>query len=75
MTANPRRGIRIARSTKSLRQTEAGRIAVPLSVAHDGAELGDAELVLTVDQTAELHAELGRQLAEFGVQMGASRDE
>ncbi|MFF7365602.1 hypothetical protein [Streptomyces sp. NPDC008125] len=75
VTANPRRGIRLRRTT-ALRRTEAGRIALPLSIARDGTEIGDAELVLTVDETAALHAELGRQLADLGVPTtGADHDE
>jgi hypothetical protein len=63
VTANPAQGVRIERSG-SLEATAAGRFALPLSVAHNGAELGVGRLTFTYDSAAELHAELGRLLAE-----------
>lgn len=67
MTANPRQGVRVQRSTDGgLRQTGAGRIALPLSVSRNGESVGDAELVMTCDGAAELYAELGRALADAG---------
>ncbi|MET9816500.1 hypothetical protein [Streptomyces sp. NPDC006355] len=62
MTANPAQGVRIERDG-SLEMTQAGRFAMPLSVAQDGAELGVGRLILTYESAAELHAELGRLLA------------
>lgn len=67
MTANPRQGVRVQRSpAPGLRQTGAGRIALPLSVSHDGRHVGDADLVMTCDAAADLYAELGRALADAG---------
>ncbi|MFJ8755698.1 hypothetical protein [Streptomyces cyaneofuscatus] len=67
VTANPRQGVRVQRSTESaLRQTGAGRIALPLSVSQNGAGIGDAELVMTCEAAAELYAELGQALADAG---------
>ncbi|MEV8393181.1 MULTISPECIES: hypothetical protein [unclassified Streptomyces] len=63
VTANPAQGVRIERSSP-LRQTEAGRIALPLLVGHNGTPLGEGNLILTYDGASELHAELGRLLAD-----------
>ncbi|AZM57634.1 hypothetical protein DMA15_12775 [Streptomyces sp. WAC 01529] len=63
MTANPSQGVRIVRDG-SLETTNAGRFALPLSVTQNGTELGVGRLILTFDTAAELHAELGRMLAE-----------
>ena len=63
LTANPAQGVRIERNG-SLETTHAGRFALPLSITHDGALLGVGRLVLTYDSAANLHAELGRLLAE-----------
>ncbi|MFD5556658.1 hypothetical protein ACFWIA_22795 [Streptomyces sp. NPDC127068] len=49
-----------------MRQTEAGRVGVPLTVKSDDVELGDAVLVLTEAEATELHATLGRILAQEG---------
>ncbi|MFF1498723.1 hypothetical protein ACFVZR_02300 [Streptomyces sp. NPDC058316] len=64
LTANPSQGVRIHRAATPLRRTEAGRIALPLTVGNNGTPLGDAELVLTYDDAAELYAELGRMLVD-----------
>lgn len=63
MTANPSQGVRIERDG-SLEKTNAGRFALPLSVTQNGAILGTGRLTLTYESAAELHAELGRLLAE-----------
>lgn len=62
MTANPTQGVRIERSGE-LRQTAAGRIALPLHVAHNGTRLGEGDLVMTYDDASSLYADLGRLLA------------
>jgi hypothetical protein len=62
-TANPAQGVRVERIPgKSIRLTEAGRIAVPLWVVKDGNHVGDADLVLTVDEAATMHAQLAKLL-------------
>ncbi|MFJ2249461.1 hypothetical protein ACIQGT_40435 [Streptomyces sp. NPDC093108] len=66
VTANPSQGVRIERSTNELRQTAAGRIALPLLVAHNGARLGEGDLVMTYDDASSLYADLGRMLAHSG---------
>ncbi|MFM9637586.1 hypothetical protein [Streptomyces turgidiscabies] len=63
LTANPAQGVRIERDG-SLQTTNAGRFAMPLSVTQNGADLGVGRLILTYESAAELHAELGRLLAE-----------
>lgn len=63
MTANPAQGVRIERNG-SLETTNAGRFALPLSIMVNGADLGVGRLILTYERAAELHAELGRRLAE-----------
>ncbi|MFF9568516.1 hypothetical protein [Streptomyces sp. NPDC014685] len=62
LTANPTQGVRIERSGE-LRQTAAGRVALPLAVAHNGARLGEGDLVMTYDDASSLYADLGRLLA------------
>ncbi|MFF9690213.1 hypothetical protein [Streptomyces sp. NPDC014623] len=71
VTANPRQGVRVQRSA-ALRRTEAGRIALPLSITQNGKRLADSELVMTCDAAAELYAELGRVLAEAGHPAGGA---
>lgn len=71
MTANPRQGVRVQRSA-ALRRTEAGRIALPLSVTRDGKHLADSELVMTCDAAAELYAQLGQALADAGHPAGGT---
>ncbi len=64
MTANPSQGVRIDRATNGgLRRTEAGRIALPLSVGNNGHLIGEGDLVMTHDEAVALHGELGRLLA------------
>ncbi|MFE2747299.1 hypothetical protein ACFXKX_23725 [Streptomyces scopuliridis] len=63
MRANLARGVRVERSS-ALRQTEAGHIAFPLLVGHNGNPLGEGNPILTYDATSEPHAELGRLLAD-----------
>lgn len=65
VTANPRQGVRVQRSA-ALRRTEAGRMALPLSVTRDGNHLADSVLVMTCDDAAELYTQLGQALAEAG---------
>ncbi|RKN43232.1 hypothetical protein D7294_10975 [Streptomyces hoynatensis] len=63
-TANPAQGVRIERlPSRPLQRTEAGRIALPLWVLNDGEHVGDGALVMTCDEAAELHREIGRLLA------------
>jgi hypothetical protein len=63
VTANPAQGVRIDRSGP-LRRTAAGRVAIPLTVGKNGDRVGEGDLVLTFDDAALLHAELGRLLTE-----------
>lgn len=63
MTANPSQGVRITRpAARPIRRTEAGRIALPLTVHQDGEHIGSGDLVLTQDQATALYLELGQQL-------------
>jgi hypothetical protein len=61
MTANPAQGVRIEKSG-ALRRTEAGRIALPLSVDDNGERIGDGVLVMTYEDAVDLHSELGQVL-------------
>ncbi|SCD53843.1 hypothetical protein GA0115251_11119 [Streptomyces sp. TverLS-915] len=63
MTANPNQGVRLSR-TGRFALTAAGRFALPLAVTLDGRDLGTARLVLTQEDAAALHAQLGHLLAE-----------
>ncbi|WP_435246314.1 hypothetical protein [Streptomyces sp. NRRL F-5630] len=63
VTANPHQGVRITRAGLPA-PTAAGRFALPLAVTLDGRDLGTARLVLTHEDAAALHAQLGRLLAE-----------
>lgn len=71
MTANPRQGVRVQR-TAALHRTEAGRIALPLSITDNGERLADSDLVMTCDAAAELYAELGQALADAGHPAGGA---
>lgn len=65
LTSNPAQGVRIERqggSRRSVRRTEAGRIALPLWVLNNGRHVGDGALVMTQDDARELFRELCEQL-------------
>ncbi|AKY02196.1 MULTISPECIES: hypothetical protein [unclassified Streptomyces] len=75
-TANPKQGVRIERLPgRPLRQTGAGRVALPLWVLSDGIHVGDGDLVLTHDEATTLHAELGRFVTDAEPEQTASGDE
>lgn len=61
-------GVRITRATYggALRRTEAGRVALLLSVSCDGVRIGDGCLVMTHDQATALYGELGCLLGSSG---------
>ncbi|MGH3343481.1 MAG: hypothetical protein ACRDPK_11505 [Carbonactinosporaceae bacterium] len=60
---SPATGLRIERlPNRDLRRSGAGRIALPLWVLIDGKHLGDGELVMTIDEAAALHTQLGHLL-------------
>ncbi|MFD5231032.1 hypothetical protein ACFWJ5_21330 [Streptomyces qaidamensis] len=62
MNATPLPGWRVERSPgKTLGRTHAGRFFIPLTISH-GEETAEANLVLTGDDTEQLHSELGRLL-------------
>ncbi|MFD9562187.1 hypothetical protein [Streptomyces sp. NPDC059994] len=56
-------GLRLRRiGSRSVHHTHAGRIAVPLEILHDARDAEELPLILSADEAAVLHAELGRVL-------------
>lgn len=54
---------RVARVVgEEVRHTHAGRLAIPLVLHRGGDHVADLPLVVTADEAAELHAQIGRLL-------------